>query len=301
MTPTIILADYVGRLGNRLYLFIHVLAMAMEHGFHVCNLTLQPHASWFENLSRNSWCRYPAPAHGYPLHRWARGFRAAVEWLANRQRKGRGNGFAGFYTIALDLQENFAMDSPAFLQICRKYHCVILFGWFFRADSLLERHQDEIRRFLRLRKGMDQALECELEKGRQENDWQIALHIRQGDFKTWQGGKCYLPPEVFARHAWRIKTAHSNKKIQFWVCSDEPVDLSAFPPGTQNSPGQTLREDLRIMTSCEFILGGSSTLARAAAFLGAARLHNLSLDFECPTDPRFWMPGASALIDATIS
>lgn len=269
----------------------------MEFRFRVFNLTLQPFASWFENLSRNSWCRYPAPAKGYPLHRWVRGARAGVEWLARLQIKQGGNGWTAIRTVALQPGEHMAMERPEFLEICRNHRWVILWGWFFRADCYLERHQHSIRKFLRLKKGLDLELESALEINRKKYDWQIALHIRQGDFRIWQEGKFYIPPEVFARHAWKIKTAHPDKKIQFWVCSDEPVDLSLFPPGTQTSPGQTLREDLRIMTSCGFILGGSSTLARVGAFLGGGRLHNLSLKMEPPTDPRQWLAGWTALTD----
>lgn len=297
MPTTIVLADYPGRLGNRLYLFIHVLAVAMEHGFHVCNLTLQPHAKWFAELSRNSWCRFPAPTHGYALHRWVRAARAGVEWMAHRQIKKGCHGWGGIRTVALNPEEHMAMESPGFLEICRNHQWVILWGWFFRADSYLERHQQAIARFLRLNPGLDPDLEARLERERRECDWQIALHIRQGDFRTWEGGKHYLKPDVFSRHAWKIQDSHPNKKIRFWVCSDEPVDLTRFPPGTQTSPGKTLREDLRIMTSCGFILGGTSTLARAAAFLGGARLHSLIRSPDLPGDPLLWKSGIEALVE----
>jgi hypothetical protein len=172
-----------------------------------------------------------------------------------------------------------------------------LWGWFFRADSYLERHQKAIRSFLRLKEGLDPELEARLKAGSQENDWQIVLHIRQGDFRTWEGGRHYIPPSVFARHAERIRAANPEKKIQFWVCSDEPVDVSLFPSGTQTSFGQTLRQDLRIMTSCAYILAGPSTLARSAAFLGGSRLHNLSLQADPLPDPRSWQESWKALTE----
>lgn len=297
MANSLILADYIGRLGNRLFLFIHVLAVAMEFRFRVFNLTLQPFATWFENLSRNSWCRYPAPTRGFSLHRWVRGARAAVEVLAQRQIKQGNAGRMGIRTIALQSEEHMAMERPEFLEICQNHRWIILWGWFFRADSYLERHQAAIRRFLRLKPGLDPALENELEKGSQEYDWQIALHIRQRDFRTWEGGRHYIPPSVFARHAERIRQANHEKKIRFWVCSDEPVDLSLFPLGTRTSFGQTLREDLRILTFCSFVLSGNSTLARVGAFLGGSRLHNLSLQAEPSSDPRNWQESWKALTE----
>lgn len=295
MQSTLVLADYVGRLGNRLYLFVHVLAVAMQQGLHVCNLTLQPYANWFDNLARNSWCHYPAPARGYPLHRWVRGTRALVEWLAHRQTRGGCAGWMGIRTVALGPQEHLGMEKPAFMEICRNHRWVILWGWFFRADCYLERHQHSIREFLRLKKGLDPELESVLEINRKKYDWQIALHIRQGDFRTWSAGKFYIPPQVFSDHAWRILAAHPEKKIQFWVCSDEPVDLNLFPPETRTSPGFTLREDLRIITTCDFVLSGNSTLARVGAFLGGSRLHNLSLQAEPSSDPRNWQESWKAL------
>jgi hypothetical protein len=220
-----------------------------------------------------------------------------IEWLAHQQIRRGVAGWPGVTTVALGDGERLSMSNPVFLNICRQNRWVILWGWLFRADSYLERHQEAIRSFLRLKKGLDPELEDALAVGRRENAWQIALHIRQGDFRTWEGGRHYIPPEVFAHHARRICEANPTKKIRFWICSDESVDLGRFPPGTQTSKGQTLREDLRILTSCDFILGGISTLARTAAFLGGAKLHNLMLQPDPPLDPRQWHSGDLALTD----
>src|SRR5262245_49058942 len=50
-----------GRLANRLVIFANLVALAMEYGCELDNLTFHRYAAHFKNLRRNFYCRYPVP------------------------------------------------------------------------------------------------------------------------------------------------------------------------------------------------------------------------------------------------
>jgi hypothetical protein len=293
----VMLADYVGRLGNRLYLYIHVLAAAMEHGFHLSNLTLAAHAGWFEGLYRNSWCRWPPPARGWPAHRWVRPVRAMAERLVRWQQAHPSLAIPGIAVPATGGGRIVSMEDASFRDMVRKNLLTFPWGWGFRANRLVTRHRESIRSFLALRPGLDPNLEQQLAEIRARGWLQVCLHIRQGDFRTWQGGKFYLPPEKFSWMAHEIVRQNPVKKFHFWVCSDEAVELSPFPPGTWASPGRSLREDFRIMVESDYLLSGGSTLACVAGYLGKGRIQNLRANPAPLARPQEWLPGAQALED----
>ena len=293
MRTTLVLSKYVGGFGNRLYLHIHVLAAAMEHGFSVVNLTLHQQAHLFEGLWANSFCRFPAPVLGLPLHPLARAFRGLAENLASLQERHPGR-VPSAYLWILENDRHQSMEDSLFLEVCRRYRWVNLQGWEFRANTCVLHHRDAIRDFLRFRRSLHPALSFLLDESHARGKTRVCLHIRMGDFRHWEGGRHYIAPEEYARAAHQIARNESGRSLEFWVCSDEPVDLAPFPPGTRTTPGRTLAEDFQVMLESDFILGGISTFSRTAAFLGGAFIQRMKPGAEVP-DLGSWSSGARAL------
>lgn len=293
MRPTLVLSRYCGGFGNRAYLHVHALATAMEHGFSLVNLTLHQKAYFFEGLWANSWCRYPAPAWGLPLHQAVRGLRFWAEALADWQIR-HPRALPGFHVWRLREEEYLCMEDPRFLEICRKNRWINLQGWLFRANRYVRKHRDTIRRILRFRRSLNPELSAWLDESKLHRRTRLCLHIRQGDFRTWQGGRHYIDPAEYARIACRIAKSDRQRKLEFWVSSDEPVDLTLFPPGTRTCPRRNMAEDFQLMTESDFILGGISTFSRAAAFLGGAKVHYHTKGQKVPRLNE-WTPGARAL------
>ena len=281
MRSTLVLSKYLGGLGNRLMIHIHVMAFAMEHGFSLVNLTLHRDARLFEGLWANSWCRYPSPAFGLPLHAAVRGARGMVEALARIGEKDPGS-IPGLLVRTLGDGEFQSMEDPGFVAACREHRWINLQGWLFRANACVLRHRDAIRNFLRFRRSLHPRLSSLLDESRSQGKTRVCLHVRQGDFRHWEGGRHFIPPEDYAEAACRIARTETGRNLEFWVCSDEPVDLAPFPTGTRTAPNRTLAEDFQVMTESDFILGGISTFSRTAAFLGDARFHIHQPGFQIP-------------------
>ena len=293
MRPTLVLSKYYGGFGNRLFLHIHTLATAMENGFSICNLTLHQTAHLFEGLWANSWCRYPAPRFGLPLHRVTRVARGWLEWLAHGQR-GKPGRVPGFYTAWLGEEESLSMESPEFLDICRNHRWINLQGWQFRAPRAVQKHRESIRSFMRFRRSQNPMLTAWLDESKAQKKTRVCLHVRMGDYRTWHGGRYFIDPGIYASAAHQIARTEKSRNPEFWVCSDEPLDLTLFPPGTRCTPNRTLAEDFQLLTEADFILGGISTFSRAAAFLGGGKVYSGRLDQGVgPLDA--WAPGREAV------
>ena len=293
MRSTLVLSKYLGGLGNRLILHIHVMAFAMEHGFSLVNLTLHRDAHLFEGLWANSWCRYPPPAFGLPLHQLVRGTRFWAEYFALRDSRSPG-AVPGLHTWMLGDGESLSMESSRFADVCRKHRWINLQGWLFRAPHYVQKHREAIRKIMRFRRSVNPELSSRLTPAKSGNRTRICLHIRQGDYRSWEEGQHYINPGEYAQAARRIARREARRNPEFWVCSDEPVDLTIFPPGTRTCPHRSLPEDFQVMTESDFILGGISTFSRTAAFLGDAKIHFHVRGREIPALDA-WTSGSTAL------
>lgn len=291
--PTVILPDYIGRLGNRLYVFIHTLAACMHWDFRCINLTMQPHAALFENLRRNSFCRFPAPRFGLPWQRLTRAVRLPVEWAATNRESLPGFCQSRFLVVNFQHLTEERMDHEDFAAKVRGYPWTILWGWASRAHALLANYQGPVSNFLRINRRLNPALSAALDHSSAEGRTRICMHIRLGDRRSYAGQT--FPVEFYARQSQRLMTAHPQKKLEFWICSDEPIDLGLFPPGTRISPHRSLQEDFQIMVEAHYLLGGISTLSRAACYLGKSRIFACSSTEDVPLDFAGWHDGPWAL------
>jgi hypothetical protein len=290
---TLILPDYVGRLGNRLYVYIHTLAACMHWGFHCANLTMQSHAMLFENLRLNSFCRYPSPKFGMPLHQLARSFRYPIEWAVFRQ-KSLPSFFAKRFGV-LNFHENLVerMDDESFARKARVFRWYVLWGWASRADSFLAKYQDPIGSFLKLNRKMNPSLSHELAQSSRKQNIRVCIHIRLGDRKSIPGQT--FPLEFYARQAHRLSAANREKPLEFWICSDETIDLRLFPKGARMSNQRSLEEDFQIMAESHYLVGGVSTLSRAACYLGKGKIWACSSTEDIPLELGNWKSGVWAL------
>lgn len=262
---TILLPDYTGRLGNRLILFTHVLAAAMEHGFRVWNWSLLPAAHYFQGTHLNPLASYPR--RHFPLDlRWlVRPFRRGVEEWIRGCRRGRREGSRLCLVLDRENRPNLDLASETFARMVSDYPWMVLWGYSFRCPSLVEKHAKKIRRFLAVRPEFAPAGGLRL--GRNPAGRRIVVHLRQGDFKTWQGGKHYRSPKTMAV---ALAALRPDRRDRVWICSDEAVPARFFPPSADGRP-RSLGEDLWLLTHATDVVSGTSTLAAWAAFEGKAR------------------------------
>jgi len=275
MAASLILADHTGRLGNKLILFAHVAAAAEEYGCRVVNLSILPAARYFEGLHLNPWGAYPRKFFPLDLRWLIRSLRKPLQnWVRGRRGKAP---IRNRWLTVLDMENQpvYRMDSPEFAALTRQSKWIILWGFPYRCPTLVRKHADKIRAFFRIRPQVAPALSMEWAKARETGLATLAVHIRQGDFREWQGGKYYLSPEEAARTlrsgGWKI----GEPSCRVWVCSDEAVSAELFPKDSVRGIPRNLGEDLFIMSACQKLVAGWSTLAFFCSFLGGNELYRI--------------------------
>lgn len=275
MPATLILADHTGRLGNKLILFSHVIAAAEEYGCRVINLSILPAAHYFEGLHLNPLGEYPKRFFPIDLRWLFRVFRKPIQdWVRGRRGKPP---LQNRWLTVLDMENRpvYRLDSPEFAALTRQSRWIILWGYPYRCPDLVKKHGEKIREFFRIRPQVAPVASKEIAAAEGSGKETIAIHIRQGDFRDWNEGKYYLTPQAtsqgLASKGWNLE----DPWYRTWVCSDESIPKNLFPAKSTFGVPRALGEDLFIMSRCQRLVGGWSTLVYFCSFLGGGEFFRI--------------------------
>jgi hypothetical protein len=143
-------------------------------------------------------------------------------------------------------------------------------GWLFKNPVGIRTHRAAVRARVAPRAPVAARVAAFVERHRARHARLVGVHLRQGDYRTWLGGKLYVSErearafldELLRRRGWRAD------ETLFVVCSDGPVDLSAFAGlAAVRGPGST-GDDLFALASCDLLVGSNSTFAGFASYYG---------------------------------
>ncbi|MBN2779199.1 MAG: hypothetical protein JXR36_16325 [Bacteroidales bacterium] len=100
------------------------------------------------------------------------------------------------------------------------------------------------------------------------------VHIRYGDYKTWQGGKYYYSIKQYHSVMLKVKELFSTQLISFFISSNEHIDLLQFTDcNCFILPDSTSTKDLYGLSISDYIIGPPSTFSGWASFHGNTPLH----------------------------
>src|SRR5258708_18052037 len=150
----IVFSGKCGQLGNRLFAFAHLIAIAEANEMKLINLSFDEYSPYFESTSKDIFCCYPLSRTLF-YSRWIRSWlfllnRAILKLL--RLLKFHDSPFHGI--VIADIPEYaftehryFDLKDPVFLSKAKKKYILFLFGRFFRDYQSLETHQFIIRKY----------------------------------------------------------------------------------------------------------------------------------------------------------
>ena len=263
----IVIAREFGRLANRLLLFAHFIAAAVEHGLVVLNPAFRPYAQHFPSTARDLLCRFPPgpsvrppPGGRYLLHHLTR---VAAYGLHRLQEASWDVGL-----IRLRGDQWLDLDSPVFLAAARRHRLLFVQGWHFRTPQGCERYADVIRAFFTPSDHHLARVRRTLEPLRRRNRFVIGVHVRRTDYGRFRRGRYYYTNEQFRALMVSAEAAFPSENVSFLVCSDEPLAADAFPDlDVAVGPGSAI-EDLYSLAACDRLLGPPSTYSSWASFYG---------------------------------
>jgi hypothetical protein len=149
------------------------------------------------------------------------------------------------------------MDSRR-MAVCR--------AWNLYLGGLLDRHANAIRAYFDPSPLWRSRLDS-WEQAQPREETRIGVHVRRGDYATYQGGRYFFGNEVYVRRMHEIQRQLGGR-TQFVICSDEEFDFSLCTGlDVLRGPCHELL-DLLILANCRFIVGPPSTYTAWASWYG---------------------------------
>ena len=270
----IVIAEKYGQLGNRLFVFAHFIAFAMEHDLKVANPSFDEYAEFFEATRRDLFCRYPQRASLLNGRRLRRLLYAASYRLANSLAyRSPSNRF--WEVLRIDEEEVCDLSDTKFVTAAKSKALVLVRGWLFRDEPRLQKHAEAVRKFFAPAAAFARNVEAHVGRAREGCDVLVGIHIRQGDYRNFMGGAYFYETSEYVKLMRGIERLFNGKRVGFLVCSNAEHEESVF--GGLNftfGTGHVL-EDMYSLARCDFIAGPPSTYTLWASFYGKVPLYTV--------------------------
>ena len=272
-----VIARRCGRLANRLVLFANIIAFAEEQGHRVINFTFHSYAGLFEATRRDIYCQYPVakrkswldviPGVAYTVRK------TRIFYHAVRAASMLNECCPILGRSVVTLRENPGrditfMDGPEVEVEIRNARIIFLYGWRFRAPDCVQRQAKKIRAYFQPVKEYELCSRQAVERLRQDADVVIGVHVRQGDYRIWRGGKCFFPISRYATWMHELAEQFPSRRVSFLVCSDEPRHEREFQRLSVGFGAGSPVGDLYALAKCDYILGPAGTFSQWASFYG---------------------------------
>jgi hypothetical protein len=267
----IIIAKKPGQLGNSLFLFAHFIAFCIEYNLNVMNPAFGDFAKYFPSVNNDLYCRYPKRKtilSSSILREALYLFFSYSGRILNRLKTK--NKF--LLSVFFDWEESFVLDKAA-AKYFSESKIVFAQGWKFRCVELVEKHKKTIQTFFLPSPEHVKNIEKSIGEARKYCDVLVGVHIRHGDYKTFEGGKYFYSLAQYLEQMEKVQKVFTGKKISFLICSNVEIDFSIFKFLNCIGANNHELEDMYSLAACDYIIGPPSTYSMWASFYGSVPLY----------------------------
>ncbi|SMP68175.1 hypothetical protein SAMN06265222_11113 [Neorhodopirellula lusitana] len=265
-----------GQLGNRLRLYAHLMAAAIEYDVSLYFPHFREYAMHFPTLRKDWWCRYPqvVPDDQPPSRLMQRHEDALRQFICNQVFESRYRlsqiGFTRFpaNVICISEDETCDLNTPRFKRMAQSVKPLLVDGWMFRSWDLLDKHADQIRNHFRILDAHQTQVDATIASLRKPGCKVVGVHIRHGDYEEWRDGCYFYSIEEYAAHMRQIADLNHGSETRFLVCTNAAVTEQDFPGLDVTLSSGHLIEDLYALAETDLILGPPSTFSGWSAFYG---------------------------------
>jgi hypothetical protein len=266
----IVIAHKTGQLGNRLFLFGHMIAAAIEARTTVLYPGFADYAHLFDRPSRGLFPSYPDRQRSH----WPDAANQVAYWVglnALRLAKRRMLPGVPWFETKWNVDKMVDIGKDDFLSLASG-RIVLCGGFFYRSERLLQKHADLVREYFRPAPQWLDRLSQLTKQIRSGADHVVGVHVRRTDNSHFKGGIYWYGPDVYLAYMHRMRRLLPGR-CRFMVTSDEPIDVSTYDGfDVVTAPGNILL-DLHALCSCDFIVGPPSTYSGWASFSAQKPVH----------------------------
>jgi len=263
-----IICDAPGQTCNRLWTYVASVAQCIAERKKMVILFYDWTIEDFPNLLH-------CPFIYFPLYH---------KWYLERK-----NGWNNYKGLTWKVTHNEKWDRIFKILGCTK-------GWTTRTDTrYLTQTKKELQCIFRPKDAIMNKAEGLIEKMKQTSDIVVGVHIRRGDYATWNDGRFYYELEDYHHFMLRVKDLYQGQHVSFFISSNEDFELDIFTNCNCHRFGKEPSGailDLYSLSVCDLIMGPVSSYSRWASFIG-----EVPLCFLETKDQKFTKDSFSKIID----
>ena len=148
-----------------------------------------------------------------------------------------------------------------------------LSGLFVSAPGALERNFGALKAYFDVRPEHRAKAESLIALMRSSCDRIIGVHIRHGDYRTYNKGLMFYSVAEHAVIMRALAQQVPDRRVGFIVCSDEPQDVSVFAGLSVQISDGAAANDIHLLSCCDYIIGPYSSFSQWASFVGQKPLY----------------------------
>jgi hypothetical protein len=151
---------------------------------------------------------------------------------------------------------------------------VLLYGWLFRDFENYSLQAAALNHCFAIgRKYQDEAIKI-IGNIKRDGVILVGVHVRRGDYKTFEGGKWYYSDEIYKKHMQllELKLRKHGKNICFIICSNEKIDIDNYEPLKACQASGSFIIDFLLLSKCDYVIGPPSTFSELASKYGNNQL-----------------------------
>lgn len=299
MKKIIILYHSGGELANQLWNYASIYAYALEREIELSNPSFYEYASWFPKYRTNKffWFFFTFPfrkdlkrKNALKRRIWRKVY-ALYPWYVTHFKKTA--------LVTCDNGKPYYLpptESPFDLSKKESTSLIYFNGWLFRNPEGLKKYHKEIVNFFKPIDLVTQEIDKKIAHARAQYHHVVGVHIRQGDYRTWQKGKYFIDESRTRKilNEYLTFTKHSISETLFIITSDGAVNLLIFNGlNVIQSKGNAI-EDIFLLSKTDIIIGSDSTYGDFAAYYGNIPhvvMTNTAVDWEYYRDKKNYFMG----------
>ncbi len=261
-----------GQLGNRLFHAAHLIVLSIETEHTYFDFTFEPYKDNFKNLERKNMLVFPESKNNL-FYKFVGSFiKKRIlnirDFILYRKIDSR---FLGY----INQENSNCLNFEVWKESRKKYKNYLIEGWVGIDLSPLHLYRNQLKTYFEPTKEIIDNVRSLIENAHQNADLLIGIHMRRGDFKEYRDGLFYFEDEVYIRHMQRITELFKEKKIVFYLTSNEPIQESNFSSFNIILANNQIVEDMYCLSECDYIIGPVSTYSMWASFIGEKPLCQL--------------------------